>query len=219
MNCIHCACVDELERRVAALETHAEPLRLEPPTPPPLARFISTAQMQEGISTAQMQEAIRRAMGMQYGAAPPGLAPSEDAGRRKAVGTEAAGTSEGPGSGKGLRAPPTAPDLGAWQDAPLPEDDAILAASPLHTGRNDIYAEAMRLVGARHSKGGLVALVNWLLVERLAGDEHGRREGLYDAAAYVRKLRDDDFHGSADSVDAFNALTDAAEYLEEKAKR
>ncbi len=48
-------------------------------------------------------------------------------------------------------------------DTPLPEDDAIRAAHPTRTGRHDLYAEAMRLVGARHSKGGLVELVNWLL--------------------------------------------------------
>lgn len=53
-----------------------------------------------------------------------------------------------------------------WGDTPLPEDDAIKAAHPTRTGRHDLYAEAMRLVGARRSKGGLVELVNWLLAER-----------------------------------------------------
>lgn len=61
-------------------------------------------------------------------------------------------------------------------DQSLPEDDAIHAAFPTRSGRHDLYAEAMRLVGARISKGGLVALVNWLLVERAkehsdAGDD------------------------------------------------
>lgn len=50
-----------------------------------------------------------------------------------------------------------------WDDKPLPEDERIKAAHPTRTGRHDLYAEAMRLVGARHSKGGLVELVNWLL--------------------------------------------------------
>lgn len=50
-----------------------------------------------------------------------------------------------------------------WQDRPTPEDDAIDAAHPLKTGRHDLYAEAMRLVGDRHSKYRLVDLVNWLL--------------------------------------------------------
>ncbi len=59
-------------------------------------------------------------------------------------------------------------DAQAWTsgvDTPLPEDAAIAAAHPTRTGRHDLYAEAMRLVGARRSKGGLVALVNWLLCE------------------------------------------------------
>lgn len=55
----------------------------------------------------------------------------------------------------------------SWDgDKPLPEDDAIAASHPLRSGRHDLYAEAMRLVGAKHSKGALVALVNWLLNER-----------------------------------------------------
>lgn len=57
-------------------------------------------------------------------------------------------------------------------DAPLPEDAAIQAAHPLRTGRHDLYAEAMRLVGARHSKAGLVELVNWLLAEREGSHDH-----------------------------------------------
>lgn len=50
-----------------------------------------------------------------------------------------------------------------WGDAPLPEDEAIKAAFPTRSGRHDLYGEAMRLVSARRSKAGLVALVNWLL--------------------------------------------------------
>ncbi len=58
---------------------------------------------------------------------------------------------------------PSAPlDVGA-RDQPLPEDDAIKAAHPLRSGRHDLYAEAMRLVGERHAKADLVELVNWLL--------------------------------------------------------
>jgi hypothetical protein len=54
----------------------------------------------------------------------------------------------------------------AWKDEddkPLPEDAQIHAAFPTRSGRHDLYGEAMRLVSARYSKGGLVALVNWLL--------------------------------------------------------
>lgn len=54
--------------------------------------------------------------------------------------------------------------VATWDDAPLPEDAAISAAHPTRSGRHDLYAEAMRLVGAKRSKGALVALVNWLLV-------------------------------------------------------
>lgn len=56
----------------------------------------------------------------------------------------------------------------AWKDVddkPLPEDPKIEAAFPTRSGRHDLYQEAMRLVGARFSKRGLVALVNWLLLE------------------------------------------------------
>lgn len=48
-------------------------------------------------------------------------------------------------------------------DRPLPEDAAIKAAFPTRSERHDLYGEAMRMVGAKYSKGALVALVNWLL--------------------------------------------------------
>ncbi len=53
----------------------------------------------------------------------------------------------------------------SWDDdTPLPEDEQIKAVHPARTDkRHDLYQEAMRLVGARHSKSGLVELVNWLL--------------------------------------------------------
>jgi hypothetical protein len=54
----------------------------------------------------------------------------------------------------------------AWNsedDRPLPEDAAIDAAFPTRSGRHDLYAEASRLVGAKYTKGALIALVNWLL--------------------------------------------------------
>lgn len=50
-----------------------------------------------------------------------------------------------------------------WEDADLPEEAEIAASHPTRTGRHDLYAEAMRLVGAKRSKGELVKLVNWLL--------------------------------------------------------
>jgi len=53
---------------------------------------------------------------------------------------------------------------GDWLDKPIPEDNAIDSAFPTISKRHDLYAHAMRMVGARRSKGSLVALVNWLLV-------------------------------------------------------
>ena len=54
----------------------------------------------------------------------------------------------------------------AWDDGPLPEDEEIRATHPTRTHLHETYGEAMRLVGATRSKGKLVDLVNWLLVER-----------------------------------------------------
>lgn len=48
-------------------------------------------------------------------------------------------------------------------DKALPEDEQIKVAHPLRSGSHALYAEAMRLVGAKRSKGALVELVNWLL--------------------------------------------------------
>lgn len=73
----------------------------------------------------------------------------------------------------------------AWDedDRPLPEDEAIEAASPWHDGpnaRHDLHGEAMRLVGAKRSKGSLVDLVNWLLhrVENARAEERGGARGM-----------------------------------------
>lgn len=51
-------------------------------------------------------------------------------------------------------------------DAWIAEQAAIDAAYPTRSGRHDLYAEAIRMVGAKHSKGALVDLVNWLLHQR-----------------------------------------------------
>lgn len=53
----------------------------------------------------------------------------------------------------------------AADDQAIPEDAAILEAHPLETDRHDLYEKAMRLVGAKRSKGALVDLVNWLLAD------------------------------------------------------
>lgn len=57
------------------------------------------------------------------------------------------------------------------RDKPLPEDALIDAAFPTRSERHDLYAQAMRLVGARYSKAGLVALVNWLLLRLDVAEE------------------------------------------------
>lgn len=67
----------------------------------------------------------------------------------------------------------------SWDDdKPLPEDEAIKAAHPLRSGRHDLYQEAMRLVGAKRSKGALVELVTWLLLQRAPTRDEMLVEGL-----------------------------------------
>jgi hypothetical protein len=63
-----------------------------------------------------------------------------------------------------------------WTDAdlPLPEDEAINAAHPLETGEHKLYAEAVRMVGAKRSKYALVDLVNWLMSK--AAHSHAPQE-------------------------------------------
>lgn len=51
-------------------------------------------------------------------------------------------------------------------DKPIPEDEAIKAAHPMRTGKHAVYVRALEMVSAKHSKGALVEMVNWLLVER-----------------------------------------------------
>jgi hypothetical protein len=80
--------------------------------------------------------------------------------------------------------PPTTAEA-EWADTPLLEDDSIKAAHPTRTGRHKLYAEAQRLVSARHSKVGLIELVNWLLFRCVSVlDSHTRLQ-----AALVR-IRD-----------------------------
>lgn len=52
-----------------------------------------------------------------------------------------------------------------WDDRDLKqeEEQAMHDAFPTRSQRHDLYQEAMRMVGAKRSKGELVRLVNWLL--------------------------------------------------------
>jgi hypothetical protein len=84
-------------------------------------------------------------------------------------------------------------------DEPLPEDDAINAAHPARSGRHDQYAAAMRLVGAKRSKGALVNLVSWLLV-RLS-DSDARQRVLQERCQHLettirQSIPPDPLHGS-----------------------
>lgn len=53
-----------------------------------------------------------------------------------------------------------------WKDVEDEWSEAINAAFPTRSGSHGQYGVAMKMVGNRHSKGELVALVNWLLVMR-----------------------------------------------------
>lgn len=56
--------------------------------------------------------------------------------------------------------------MNPWEDVKDEWTPAIRAAHPTRSDSHEEYATAMQMVGHRHSKGELVALVNWLLVER-----------------------------------------------------
>lgn len=57
-------------------------------------------------------------------------------------------------------------DVMHWEDVKDEWTEAVRAAHPTRSESHEEYATAMKMVGNRHSKGELVALVNWLLVER-----------------------------------------------------
>jgi hypothetical protein len=54
----------------------------------------------------------------------------------------------------------------AWEDTADEWSTVIAAAYPTRSGSHDEYGIAMRMVSSRRSKGQIVALVNWLLVEQ-----------------------------------------------------
>ena len=66
-----------------------------------------------------------------------------------------------------------------WEDTDDEWTEAIKDAHPARSESHDEYGVAMRMVGHRHSKGELVALVNWLLVEKAklnAGHQESERQ-------------------------------------------
>jgi hypothetical protein len=80
-------------------------------------------------------------------------------------------------------------DKPEWEDATDEWTDAINAEFPTRSGSHHEYGVAMKMVGNRHGKGELVALVNWLLVlnKRGAAVDSGR---LTDALERIRELED-----------------------------
>jgi hypothetical protein len=80
----------------------------------------------------------------------------------------------------------------SWEDRPDEWTDAVKAAHPTRSGSHDEYGVAMQMVGNRHGKYELVALVNWLLVlidrgERLPGHRSPPRRS--DAVILVTRAR------------------------------
>lgn len=57
-----------------------------------------------------------------------------------------------------------------WEDVEDEWSAAIGAAHPARSDSHEEYGVAMTMVGHRHSKGALVALVNWLLVMNKRGE-------------------------------------------------
>jgi hypothetical protein len=53
-----------------------------------------------------------------------------------------------------------------WGDVDDEWTETIRVAHPSRNGAHNAWGVAMQMVGHRHSKGALVALVHWLLVER-----------------------------------------------------
>ncbi len=73
------------------------------------------------------------------------------------------------------------------EDRPIPQDAEIAAAHPTETKRHGIYANAHAMVSAKHSKGALVDMVNWLLckVDDLKNENAVLRDQLKDATAAI----------------------------------
>jgi hypothetical protein len=77
--------------------------------------------------------------------------------------------------------------LAPWNDREDRWSAEIEAAHPIHSGSHKEYLQAMEMVGARHSKGALVDLVNWLL--RRSATAYAR--GVEDAARVTRRTEID----------------------------
>jgi hypothetical protein len=60
-----------------------------------------------------------------------------------------------------------------WEDVDDEWSEAIARAHPTLSGSHDAWGTAMNMVGHRHSKWQLVALVNWLLVSKKSPSSTG----------------------------------------------
>jgi len=91
-----------------------------------------------------------------------------------------------------------------WDEAAKKDEwtQPIHDAFPTRSGSHDEYAVAMQMIGSRRSKGALVALVNWLLVERR---QRVGMENVLAGAALVKAERERVF------LAAFEAWWRAAE--------
>lgn len=78
-------------------------------------------------------------------------------------------------------------------DRAIPEDVGIGLAHPIRSGRHDLYQEAMRLVSAKHSKYGLIGIVNWLLLRLDVAEERMKKLERIREAAHIYAKPSADF--------------------------
>lgn len=103
-------------------------------------------------------------------------------------------------------------------DAAIDEEEFIKASHPLRSGNFRLFADAMRMVGAKRSKYALIELVNWLLHEI-----HGlkvRREhknNIIRAAREVRNFSQNLFPLGASGREAWISLDRALDEHDEAA--
>lgn len=110
------------------------------------------------------------------------------------------------------------PEPVAWEDREDEMSDAITASHPVNSKRHDTYQQAMELVGNRHSKGALVALVNHLLIQSssaLVATPPAERvvEAAQPAETYYTKGKDAEYFEKLSDKDFAWALTCASQDL------
>jgi hypothetical protein len=102
----------------------------------------------------------------------------------------------------------------SWEDVEDEFTPAIKAAFPTRSESHETYVTALRMVGNRHSKGALVALVNWLLIKRdtlkLFGVTH--QHFVTDTIGYTTTL----FRAKSreEALEAYNKMAHSKKYSE-----